>query len=193
MGTLMAPDPRTPRSAMFHSAEVSPMMATRSPGFTPSEASPSATSRTRRPNSFQDTFCHAPPRLKVMAVASGRRSTCSSKSCTRFLDAVTIGWSLPASGSAILLPHRPGHPLRAPLLRRVVLARLRGEDRVEELVRLGGVVLLEVQLGEVDLGAQVPGEVAQRLAQVELALLPVVLGPGKLVEVAPPRHVGAVP
>ena len=75
MGTVMAPADMMATSAMIHSAQVSPRMEMRSPGFTPRETRPSATSRTRRPSSFQDMVCQLPPRLKVSAVASPRRVT----------------------------------------------------------------------------------------------------------------------
>ena len=85
MGTVMAPVDMMATSAMIHSAQVSARMETRSPGFTPRETRPSATSRTRRPSSFQDMVFHAPPRLNVSAAASPRRVTWSSNTCTRFL------------------------------------------------------------------------------------------------------------
>jgi hypothetical protein len=75
MGTVMAPADMMARSAMIHSQEVSAMIDTRSPACTPREARPSEARRTRRPSSFQETWSQAPPRLKVIAVASPRRAT----------------------------------------------------------------------------------------------------------------------
>src|SRR5574342_405896 len=207
MGTVMAPAPMTPTSATFHSSWVSPMMEMRSPGWTPSAASPSATSRARLAISFQDTSCQRPSRLCFTAALPPWRAAWRSNSSTRFravrgsvsCGVFRAGWAMssPRGGLALLLLHAveqlPGAGLVAPLLRGVVGTRRHGQGLLELAAGVVRVVLLHVQLSQVDPSADVLRVLGERPEQPLLALLAVVLGPGQLVVVAPPGEVdGAV-
>src|SRR5512144_335875 len=179
MGTVTPPAPMMPTSATIHSSCVSPMIETRSPCCTPSAARPSETSRARRAISFQETSCQRPSRLCFTAVLPPWRAACHSNSSTRLRALRRSGCGgvfragaamvLSSRGGRALLLHAgeqlPGADLVAPLLGRIVGARHQGQRLLELLAGVGRVILLDEQLGQVDLGAHVLRVLAQRLAQ----------------------------
>src|SRR5207302_3434915 len=81
-GTVTPPADIVPRSATCQSGRFADRMQTASPGSTPREARPIATSRTRRPYSCQAMVRHSPSSWKCMA---GRSPIASTWSWKRFV------------------------------------------------------------------------------------------------------------
>src|SRR5260370_20541079 len=203
MGPPAAPAWAMPRSATVHSTRVVAMVETMSLFFPPNATRPQAVSSPSCASWAQLTSCHAPATLRRAAVRCASCAARCWKSCATELTLASslrcfcIAFRWLSAVAMVLLPAGlvVGHPLpclvpQALVLGWIAAASLGVEDFLYQLAALVRARVADERIGEVDLRPPVargrldrPGEDPDRLVYDPL-------GPGQLVEGAPPDHLG---